>query len=476
MTKVVVIGMGYVGIPAAALFADVDGFNVVGIQRRSKRSGWKIDALNRGECPIGGDEPGLAELLQRTIVEKKTFRVTDDMNECKDADFILIDVQTPTDADGIPRYESLKEVSRNMAPLLSSGQTVIIESTCAPGTTNHIVRPILEEGSGLVAGEDFHLVFSYERVMVGRLIHNIVNYPRIVGGINQTSTEKGLWLYKHIVRQPIYPTDAMTSEVAKTVENAYRDVNIAFANEVALICESLCIDVNEVRSFVNTLPFDPSNPITNPHRNMHMPGSGVGGHCLPKDSWLLKYGVDTYGKFKVDPKVIIGSRLLNDSMPAHTIGLLREALSMAGKQAEGSKIAVFGVAFLENSDDPRNTPTARFVEELRKNGAEAVLHDPLVKDHDYPEPMLRDIYEALEGADAMVIMTKHKEYVDMSLEKARSTMATPIIIDGRNTFDGRKAEEAGFLYLGVGKGQHLPFCKENAADKYAPGGKCVNRD
>ncbi|MDG6219845.1 MAG: nucleotide sugar dehydrogenase, partial [Candidatus Thermoplasmatota archaeon] len=229
MTKVIVIGMGYVGIPAAALFADVDGFDVVGVQRRSPRSGWKIDALNRGECPIGGEEPGLPELITRVVLEKKSFRVSDDLNECKDADFILIDVQTPTDEQGIPRYESLREVCHNLAPLISNGQTIIIESTCAPGTTQYIVQPILEEGSGKRAGEDFYLIFSYERVMVGKLLHNIVNLPRIVGGINDASTQKGLWLYKHIVRQPLHPTDAMTAEVAKTAENTYRDVNIAFA-------------------------------------------------------------------------------------------------------------------------------------------------------------------------------------------------------------------------------------------------------
>ncbi|HID71687.1 MAG TPA: nucleotide sugar dehydrogenase, partial [Thermoplasmata archaeon] len=290
--RIAVIGMGYVGIPAAALFADVEGFDVTGIQRRSKRSGWKIDYLNQGKNPIRGEEPGLAELIHRVVVEKKSFRVTDDYSVCREMDAILIDVQTPTDEHRIPRYESLREVSAIVGRYMKPGTLVVIESTVAPGTTDYVVKPILEKESGMNAGKDFYLAFSYERVMVGRLLHNIINYPRIVGGINKESTERAMRLYSHIVKAELYPTDALTAEVAKTVENAYRDVNIAFANEVALICESLGVNVYHVRRFVNSLPNDPSNPAANPVRNMHFPGAGVGGHCLPKDSWLLKYGVD----------------------------------------------------------------------------------------------------------------------------------------------------------------------------------------
>jgi UDP-N-acetyl-D-mannosaminuronic acid dehydrogenase len=294
--KLIVIGMGYVGIPAAALFADVKGFSVVGIQRRSQRSGWKIDFLNQGKSPFPETEPEIGDLIKRVVLIKKSFKVTDDFNEIKDADYILIDVQTPVEADDHePRYESLKTVSAQVGRLMSKGAFVCIESTVAPGTTINIVKPILEKESGMQAGNDFHLTFSYERVMVGRLIHNIRNYARIVGGFTPECAQIGVKLYKSIVKAAVIATDCLTAEVAKTVENAYRDVNIAFANEVALICESLSINVYEVRELVNNLPNDPSNPSANPVRNMHIPGAGVGGHCLPKDSWLLKYGLDNYG-------------------------------------------------------------------------------------------------------------------------------------------------------------------------------------
>ncbi len=446
--KIVVIGMGYVGIPAAALFADVEGFNVVGIQRRSKRSGWKIDWLNEGKTPIGGDEPGLSELIER-VVRKGTFRVTDDFSECKDADIILIDVQTPTDEKGIPRYESLREVSKQVGNYMQKGVMVVIESTVAPGTTNNIVKPILEEHSGLQVGKDFSLVFSYERVMVGRLIKNIVHLPRIVGGIDEESTRRAVNLYKNIVKETIHPTDALTAEVAKVVENTYRDVNIAFANEIALMCESLGIDAFKVRELVNTLPNDPSNPSSNPVRNMHFPGAGVGGHCLPKDPWLLKYGVDTYGKFKVEPNVIVKSRELNIWMPSHTANLLEEGLKKVGKELTNAKIAILGVAFLENSDDTRNTPSKSLYEILEKKGAKPILHDPYVRDFELP--FTKDFNEVIEDADAIVIVTKHKDYLNLDLNSIKNKMRTLVLIDGRNAYQKEECEKLGFIYKGVGK-------------------------
>ena len=448
MKKIVVIGMGYVGIPAAALFADVEGFRVVGIQRSSKRSGWKIDWLNNGKNPIGGEEPGLSELIEK-VVKKGTLRVTDDFSECSDAEAILIDVQTPTDEDGIPHYESLKEVSMQVGRYMKRDALVVIESTVAPGTTENVVKPILEQESKLKAGKDFSLAFSYERVMVGRLLHNIINYPRIVGGIDEDSAKRAIDLYKNIVKAQLHPTDIITAEVAKVVENTYRDVNIAFANEMALMCESLGVDVFKIRELVNTLPNDPSNPSANPIRNMHFPGAGVGGHCLPKDPWLLKYGVDAYGKFKVEPQVIVKSRELNMWMPTHMAELLEEGLNEAGQKLEGAKIAILGVAFLENSDDTRNTPSQPLYELLTKKGAKPVLHDPYVRDFNLP--FTKDLNKAIEGADAVVIVTRHNEYLSLDLSLVINQMRTPVLLDGRNAYKKEECEKLGFIYRGVGK-------------------------
>jgi len=450
--KIVVFGMGYVGIPAAALFADVDGFEVIGVQRRSTRSGWKIDALNRGENPIGGDEPGLDELLTR-VHKKGTFKVTDDVSVVRDADAVLIDVQTPTEADHMPRYESLRTVTRQVGELMRPGTLVCIESTVAPGTTQNIVLPILEEASGMEAGSDFSLAFAYERVMVGRLLFNITDLPRIVGGINPDSTSRAVELYRNIVRADLHATDALTAEVAKTVENTYRDVNIAFANEVALICESLGIDAYRVRELVNTLPNIPGDPSKNPVRNMHVPGSGVGGHCLPKDSWLLKYGLDKYGKFPFNPRIIVASRELNDWMPVHAVDLLEDELSKRNSTLAGSKVVVLGLAFLPDSDDTRNTPTYSIDSVLRENGADVLIHDTLVTNDEGVDNLTNDLWDALEGADGVIVSTAHQEYGELDFARLRKSMRTPILIDGRNLWSAEEAARQGFSYRCIGKGE-----------------------
>lgn len=440
--------MGYAGISTAAMFAN-EGFNVIGVQRKSKRSGWKIDYLNAGKCPIGGDEPGLAELIEK-VVRKGSFRVTDDISVCKKADVIIIVVQTPVDEKHEPQYNSLKEVSQAVGRHMKKG-VMIIESTVAPGTTNHIIKPILEESSGMKAGRDFNLVYSYERVMIGRLLHNLVYMPRIVGGLTPECTQRGVKFYRNIVKAELFPTDCLTAEVAKVTENTYRDVNIAFANEVALICESLGVNVHEVRRFVNSLPNDPSDPAKNPYRMMHIPGAGTGGHCLPKDPWLLKYSLDAYGGSKFTPKILVESRRINDFMPQHMKDLVEEALHEKGVKLQDARVCILGLAFLGDSDDTRNTPALPLYNLLKGVCKEVVVHDPFVKEFE-GVVLTDDLEDALRNKDCMVIVTRHKEYVDIRLDWLKSVLATLVIVDGRNVFNPKDCEDAGFSYRGVGIG------------------------
>jgi len=448
--EIVVIGMGYVGIPTAALLADVDSFNVTGVQRRSKRSGWKIDHLNSGKSPIEGDEPELADLIEK-VVRKGSFRVTDEESVYADADVILIVVQTPVDTNNVPQYSSLEEVSQSIGQYMKKGVMVIIESTVAPGTTQYFVKPILERLSGLRAGEDFNLVFSYERVMVGRLLHNLQNMPKVVGGLTPACTERGIDFYKNIINAEIYPTDCLTAEVSKVTENAYRDVNIAFANEVALICESLGVNVHDVRSLVNSLPHDPSNPAKNPYRMMHIPGAGVGGHCLPKDTWLLRYALEAYGKKKVSTNVLVESRLTNDYMPMHMKELIEEALETQNVQLSEARICILGFAFLEDSDDTRNTPALTLYNILKPICREVIVHDPYVVAYEGVD-LTTDLEKAVKDRDCVAITTRHREYRELKLDWLREILATPVIVDGRNVFNQEDALSAGFTFRGVGIG------------------------
>jgi len=447
-TNIVVIGMGYVGIPMATLLADVDDFFVTGIQRKSVRSGWKIDWLNQGKNPFEGEEPGLDDLIAR-VVKNGKFKVTDQYDVLDNADFILIDVQTPVDDKKIPRYASLKDVSKLIAPRMKKGVTVILESTVAPGTTDNVVQPILEEGSNMKRGEDFFLVFSFERVMPGKLIEYITDFPRVIGGGCDKGNENAKYLYGKVVKKELQVTDTLTAELTKCIENTYRDVNIAFANEMALLTEDFNRNIFEIIDLIN-------------HRHdrmMHYPGSGVGGHCLTKDPHLLAYGHRTYTENKYESKLLLKARKLNDFMPEHMVELMEDALKEA-KKHDNIKIAFMGVAYKADCDDTRNTPTENIVNTLKQryhsHNIEYIAHDPWVKKKDYNATELTDDFnKAVSNADVLIFATNHKEYYNIDLNDLKTKVRTPIIIDGRNIFDKKELIEKGFIYRKVGEGSKI---------------------
>ena len=387
--------------------------------------------MNRGECPIA-NEPELPELLQ-AVRAADTFGVTDDYGAMAIADYILIDVQTPVDDHHVPQYESLKQVCREVVKYMKLGAVVIVESTVAPRTTLNVVKPILES-NGWTAGIDFGLAFSYERVMVGKLVKNIRTLPKILGGIDEASTNAAKSLYTSVVQAKILTTDITTAEVAKTVENAYRDVQIAFANEIALICEALKVDVHEVRALVNSLP----------DRHMLLPGAGVGGHCLPKDGWLLLSAARSKHK-----SVIARARTINDQMPAHMARLTYQAIEDAGVYPHLSTVCVLGYSFIENSDDDRNSPTKTLLDEFETREMNYVVHDPYVR----KEWISQDVDATIRCADAVVLMTAHDEYKSLTPDYLASLLRTKVVIDGRNVWKPQDFIGKGFIFKGVGKGK-----------------------
>jgi UDP-N-acetyl-D-mannosaminuronic acid dehydrogenase len=423
--------MGYVGIPVAVALAN-KGFQVIGINRSKP----KVDMINNGECPLKGNEPDLPDLLRKLIEEKK-LSATQDFSVCRDAAAILIAVQTPFDTQEMqPKYTALKSAVRDVGKNLSKGSLVVIESTIAPNTMHTVVKPILEEESGMVAGKDFHLANCPERVMPGRLLQNIKEYDRVVGGINKESAHEAKELYEHITEGELDITDSLTAEVVKTTENAYRDVQIAFANEIALICEKLNLNAFEVRTLVNKCPF----------RDMHLPGSGVGGHCLPKDSWLLSYGV----KDKFTPRMLALARELNDSMPHHMVELVKEALSEGNVKIESATISILGLAYIGDTDDTRNTPAGPLIKEFMSLGATVRTHDPFVEEYEETE-IFSNLDDILKDSDCLVLITSHNDYKNMDLNHIGELMRTPIIVDGRNIFDKKETLAKGFIFRGIGK-------------------------
>jgi UDP-N-acetyl-D-mannosaminuronic acid dehydrogenase len=429
--KLVVVGLGYVGIPVACRFAE-EGFDVTGIDIVSE----KVKMINKGESPIEGDEPGLQDLVKKVVGSGK-MKATTSYDAIQEADYVLIVVETPFDLRSKePYYSALRAASKSVGMNLKKDTLVIVESTVAPGTTNKIVQPILEEESGLKAGSDFLLATAPERVMPGKLLYNLTNLDRTIGGIDEASTRSAIDLYSNIVKGELFATNALTAEVVKTTENAYRDVQIAFANEVAMMCEILGVDVYDVRDLVNRSPF----------RNMHFPGAGVGGHCLPKDSWLLAFGA----RDKYEPRLLAIAREINDGMPRHMSQLCESALREAGRKVYGAKVTVLGLAYLENSDDTRNSPAFTLLKALEVVGALPVVHDPLVKESNGIIP-IDDIKKALTDSDCLVLVTAHDEYKQLDLNEIKKMMRTAIIIDGRNVFDKNECISKGFIYRGVGQ-------------------------
>ena len=257
----------------------------------------------------------------------------------------------------------------------------------------------------------------------------------MLGGFDAASIEAGRELYSIIMGGKLHTTDLVHAEISKTLENAYRDVQIAFANEVALACEELGADAFEVRRLVNTCPF----------RDMHVPGAGVGGHCLPKDSWLF---ASSLREFK--PTIITSARETNERMPVHMVELVEDALSEAGRELSSSKIAVLGLAFLHDSDDTRHSPALTIIDRLHGR-AELVVHDPYVA-KEYRAPLVRDLDAAVKGADCLVIVTDHSCYRNLDLHELKAEMRTPAIVDGRNLLSAEVCRGEGFVYRGIGKG------------------------
>ena len=420
-----VIGLGYVGLPVAATFAAA-GFRVIGLDIKAER----VATINAGHSPIEGDEPGLAELLAMVVAEER-LHATTEVAELGEADVVLISVETPVGDDHRPRYDALQSACRSLGPVMKRGALIVVESTIAPGTINNLVLPLLEEMSGRRANVDFLLGACPERVMPGRLLANLHGMSRVCGGSSPEAAAVMVELYRHFVQADLDTADVVTAELVKTTENTYRDVQIAFANEVALICEATGADVWRVRELVNKSPY----------RQMHLPGAGVGGHCIPKDPWLLASAVEG----KVPLQLIPAARAVNDRMPLHVADLTVEALSSADRPLAGSRVAVLGYAYLENSDDTRNSPSAALVARLEEHGVGVIIHDPWVEGYQ------GDLMDHVSACDAVVVMVGHHQYQELNLDALKNVMRTPILIDGRGLFDPAQVRLVGFVYRGIGR-------------------------
>ena len=424
-----VVGLGYVGLPTAIFFAEM-GFNIVGVDLEEK----KIEMINNGISPIG--ELNLDSRLAKVINEDKLVATSDLVDATRRSDIILMIVPTPVTESKDPDFSHIISAGEEVLKGLDKGKLVVLESTVYPGVTEDTLQPILER-KGLKAGVDFGLSYCPERYNPGDEEHTIANVARVVGGITPEWAEITKELYQFIINEDIKVLrNIKTAEAAKVIENTQRDLNIALMNELAMIFEKLDIDVMDV--------IDGASSKWN--FNVYYPGAGVGGHCLPVDPYYLVKKAKEVG---FHSKVIAAGRTINDYMPKHVFGLLTDALNENEKSVKNSKIVVLGLSYKENVGDAREAPSSELIKHLKTNKANLVVVDPHISDDEYAM-IENDVYNALEDADAMVLMTAHDEFRSLEFQKVKKLMNTPIIIDGRRIYDSEKLRELGFYYSGVG--------------------------
>lgn len=386
-----VVGLGYVGLPLAVEKAKA-GFRTIGFDVQKE----KVDMVNAGHNYIGD----VVDSDLAALVAQGRLSATTDFSFIKDVDFVAICVPTPLDAHQQPDISYVESSARSIAKYLHKGMMVVLESTTYPGTTEELIKPILES-SGLKCGEDFYLGFSPERVDPGNLIYKTKNTPKVVGGLGKDASEVISAMYEAVLQNSVFRASSpAVAEMTKILENTYRNINIGLINEMAILCHKMGIDLWEVIEAAKTKPFG-FTPF--------YPGPGLGGHCIPLDPYYLSWKAREYG---FHTSMIESSMMINDRMPEYCVERIADMLNRRfSKALNGAKILVLGVAYKQDIDDYRESPAIRVIEELRKEGADIAYYDPFVKHYRHKgewfdgEPELTA--ELIENADAVVITTAH---------------------------------------------------------------------
>ena len=410
-----IIGQGYVGLPLALTFVE-KGFRVLGFDVDAE----KVAALNRGECYIRHVD----SVRVRQARERKLFEATADFARLHEPDAILICVPTPLTAQQEPDLTYVRQTAEAIRLSLRRGQLIVLESTTYPGTTDELVRGVLEQG-GLTAGVDFFLAFSPEREDPGNKSHSTPTIPKVVGGIDGVSGDVAQRLYDAAVAKTVRVSSARVAEATKLTENIFRAVNIALVNELKIVYDKMGIDIWEVLDAASTKPFGFMR---------FNPGPGWGGHCIPLDPFYLAWKAREYG---VSTKFIELAGEVNVRMPEYVVGKLQAALNDGGRAVKGAKVLVLGLAYKKDIDDPRESPAFEVIHELLKLGADVSYHDPYVpvapKMRSWPTlPAMTSralTPEVLSSADVALLITDHSivDY-DLVLKHAR------LIVDTRGIY------------------------------------------
>lgn len=413
MDKICVIGLGYIGLPTSVMFAN-HGKKVHGMDVNAAA----VEKIRNKQLHI--EENGLQERLNNAI-DSGNLTVSTSPEK---ADVFIIAVPSPINSDKTADLTYVRKATESILPYLEKGNLIILESTVPPRTVEDVMLPVLRE-SGLEIGTDLLVSHSPERVIPGKVFEELVNNSRIVGGFNQESASKTAELYRTFVKGEIFETDATTAEMVKVIENTYRDVNIAFANELARISEKIGVNAWEAIKLANH----------HPRVNIHLPGPGVGGHCIAVDPWFL---------VELDPenaKIINLARNTNDSMPSYVARKAKKILHDQG--IKNPKVAVLGLAFKANIDDMRESPSIEVLHHLKEHGLEYVAYDPHIHEIKIERQSV-DFDETVKHADLLLVLTEHNEFKELEPGQLADLVRSKIVLDTKNCLDRTKWIEAGF--------------------------------
>lgn len=408
-----VVGLGYVGLPLAVEKAKA-GFKTIGFDVQEE----KVKMVNEGHNYIGD----VVNEDLKELVESGMMKATSDFSFVKDVDFIAICVPTPLDKHQEPDISYVKLSTEAISKHLSRDTMVVLESTTYPGTTEELLLPILEEGSGLKCGEDFYLGFSPERVDPGNLIYKTKNTPKVVGAVGKDATEVISAMYREVLEGEIYEVSSPAiAEMEKILENTYRNINIGLVNELAILCNKMDISLWEVIDAAKTKPYG---------FQAFYPGPGLGGHCIPLDPYYLTWKAREFG---FHTSMIESSMIINDKMPEYTVDRAASVLNKYKKALNGSKVLVLGVAYKNNIDDYRESPALNVIDILKERGAETEFYDPWIpkykRNGKWHEGIGEINADIIKGYDLILVATAHDAY---DYEMIRKNAVA--IFDTRNAF------------------------------------------
>ena len=435
--KIGVIGIGRIGLPTALSFAD-KGFSTVGIDINTKL----VEKIISGDYPLK-DEPEFDKIFDQVTKNGKFSATSDVSASLPTCDVIILSLPTPMDTNYVPNYSALLSVGKNLHDFIKSGSLVIVESTVEPGfIENELISIIEGDDKKHSRNVDFSIVACPETANPGEILSDFKKLPRLIGGIDDFASKITSQLYKHVfgVDTLVLP-NCKTANAAKLTANVFRDVNIAFVNELALLFEKMDIDILQV--------LDACDRKYN--FQTHYPGAGVGGPCLPVNSY--QYLNTARKTFDGMLRLIEVAREINEHMPRHTVELTIDALNQMGKSVKNSTIGILGISYKPNVADIQLSPSKEIIEILENLGAHVRVYDPFYKSQKiFSYKVCENIYDAVDDADAIILVTAHTEFENLELQSLKQKMKTPIFIDTRGIIDINYAKNNGIIFRGIGRG------------------------